>query len=403
MSALPAQPQRSLYVVLKVTERCNLACPYCYFFFAGDDSFKIHPATILGDTVDGLIRFLLEAIERDGITHVSLGLHGGEPLLLKKAAFDGMCRRFRQALEQRCQLSLLVQTNAVLVDQEWVDLFARHRLQVGVSFDGPEAVHNLTRITKKGRGTYAETRQGWELMQAAARAGRMPAPGILAVVSPQHDARATYEHFVHELDCRNINFLLPDFNHDSAEATPEFVAAVGDYMLDICHAWFADGARHGVEIRFIKEVMGPLLDDAVCRFNATQKHNPFALLTVSSNGDIAPDDVIRPLAPRFRDTGLQVGRESFAHVRGHAAWGELEAAQTTLPSECRSCTWRNACRGGAPQNRYSAARGFDNPSVYCPALKRIHAYVARNLALGGLAVEAMEARLEQQYRLADAV
>ncbi|HEV2739171.1 MAG TPA: hypothetical protein VGU66_11380, partial [Candidatus Elarobacter sp.] len=35
-----------LSVVLKVAERCNLACPYCYFFFGGDDSYLLHPAFI---------------------------------------------------------------------------------------------------------------------------------------------------------------------------------------------------------------------------------------------------------------------------------------------------------------------------------------------------------------------
>lgn len=387
----------SLYIVLKVTERCNLACPYCYFFFAGDDTFKIHPATILGDTVDGLIKFVQDAIDNSGIERVSIGFHGGEPLLLKKAAFDGMCTRLDNALGQRCQLNFLLQTNAVLVDQEWVELFARHRIQVGVSFDGPEEVHNLTRITKKGRGTYAETRRGWELLNAAGKAGRMPRPGVLCVASATQSARQAYRHFVDDLATTNINFLMPDVNHDSPEATPEFVKAIGDYMIEVCHAWLTDGARRGVSIRFIKEVLGPLLDDELCRVSATGKYDPFVLLTVSSNGDIAPDDVIRPLAARFRETGLQVGRNRFSELAASSQWQELARAQRRLPDQCQSCLWRSVCRGGGPQNRFSAARGFDNPSVYCAALKRIYAYLAHNLVEGGLAIDAIEQRLEMEY------
>ncbi len=371
----------SLYIVLKVTERCNLACPYCYFFFAGDDTFKIHPATILGDTVDGLIKFVLDAIENTGVRHVSIGFHGGEPLLLRKEAFRGMCTRLETALAQRCSLQFLMQTNAVLVDPEWVELFVRYRIQIGVSFDGPEALHNLTRITKKGRGTYTETRHGWDLMNAAGKAGRMPLPGVLCVVAPGQSARQTYEHFVNDLATTNINFLMPDVNHDSPEVTPAFIDAVGDYMIDICHAWLTDGARRGVEIRFIKEIIGPLLDDEVCRASQ-DKYN------------IAPDDIVRTLAPRFRETGFQVGRNTFPELAASGQWQELARAQQQLPTSCQSCVWRNVCRGGAPQNRFSAARGFDNPSVYCKTLKRIYAYLADNLIKGGIAVEAMEERLE---------
>ncbi|WP_426106428.1 radical SAM protein [Massilia sp. TSP1-1-2] len=395
--AVIAANATSLYIVLKVTERCNLACPYCYFFFAGDDTFKIHPATILGDTIDGLIEFVGEAIDNSAVQQVNIGFHGGEPLLLRKETFRGMCTRLEEALAHRCKLQFMMQTNAVLVDPEWVELFVRYQIQMGVSFDGPEEIHNLTRITKKGRGTYTETRRGWDVMNAAGNEGRMPNPGVLCVIAPGQSARKTYAHFVNDLATTNINFLMPDVNHDSPEATAAFIDAVGDYMIEICHAWLTDGARRGVEIRFIKEIIGPLLDDQVCRASALGKYNPFVLMTVSSNGDIAPDDIVRTLAPRFRETGFQVGRNTLPELAASSQWQELARAQRQLPQPCQSCVWRSVCRGGAPQNRFSGARGFDNPSVYCKSLKRVYAYLADSLIKGGIGADAMEQRLEMAY------
>jgi uncharacterized protein len=384
---------RSLYVVLKVTERCNLACPYCYFFFAGDDSFKIHPPSILGQTVDGLIAFLQDAVARTGVTVINIGLHGGEPLLLKKETFRRMCTRLQQGLAGRCKLGFSIQTNGVLIDPDWVSLFAEFNIHAGISFDGPEAVHNLTRITKKGVGTYAESRRGWELLMEAAQAGRIAKPGILCVVAPEQSARDTYTHFVDALKADQINFLWPDVNHDSPEATSAFIDGCGDYMIEVCRTWFAAG-RSDVRVRFIREVLGPLLDEQVCRDIAGMKNDPFGLITVSSNGDIAADDIVRTLAPRFRETGLRVGANSLSELATTPAWIELGRAQKQLPESCRGCTWKNVCRGGSFQNRYSEARGFDNPSVYCPSLKRVYGYIASNVIGGGHPVARMEQILE---------
>ena len=53
----------TLEVILKITERCNLNCDYCYFFNAGDDSYKGHSALIANDTVALLVQRLREFAE----------------------------------------------------------------------------------------------------------------------------------------------------------------------------------------------------------------------------------------------------------------------------------------------------------------------------------------------------
>jgi uncharacterized protein len=386
----------SVYVVLKVTERCNLACPYCYFFFAGDKTFQIHPATILGDTVTGLIAFLQDAIRNSGIRHVHIGLHGGEPLLLKKDAFRRMCSQIRTALDPLCTLQLSMQTNGVLIDQEWVDIFADQDVYVGISFDGPEEIHNKTRITKKGRGTYAESRRGWEMLLAAHKEERIGRPGIICVVAPDQSGRAIYEHFANDMKVTHMNFLWPNFHHGSPEATEEFIDGCGDFMVDVCKAWF-EGRDTTIQVRFLREIMGPLLDDRLCRELPPNRNNPFELITVSSNGDIAPDDIIRTLAPRFRETGYQVAKNTLNDLAQSSTWLEVSRAQEILPEACQSCVWKNVCRSGNPQHRFSEARGFDNPSIYCKSLKRVYSYVTNNLIQGGVPLEKIEQRLEVNY------
>ncbi|HEV2739031.1 MAG TPA: radical SAM protein [Candidatus Elarobacter sp.] len=382
----------SVAFVFKIAERCNLACSYCYFFFGGDESYKQHPPFVLPSTIDGLIAFVLGSIEDHGIRNVRIGFHGGEPLLLKKARFDEMCERLTEAIGTRCNLSLSVQTNGVLVDSEWVALFQKYGIHAGISFDGPPEFHNTTRITKKGRGTYAETRRGWDMLMEASREGRVPAPGVLCVVDPQQSGAATFRHLIEELGALHMDFLLPDVTHDSPDANEEFVKGCGDYLIEICHSWF-DLGRSDVHVRFIDHVMGPLLDDGLMRLSAATKNDPRSIFTISSNGEISPDDAMRPLAPRFREAGLRVGHDTLGDVLAHDVWRELMASQDALAAPCQTCTWKGICNGGVRQHRFSEHNGFDNPSLYCSTLKRIYAYIATQLIRGGCSVDEFEKRL----------
>lgn len=385
----------SIDVVLKVVERCNLACPYCYFFFADDDSFKRHPPTIPSRTIDALLAYLHDAIDNHGIQMVKIGLHGGEPLMMKKPAFRAMCARFRDELGPKCRLMITMQTNGVLIDEEWIDIFAELRIRIGVSVDGPKHIHNLTRITKKGRGTYDETRRGWELLRAAADQGRITDPGMLCVVNPAYSGQEAFDHIIGELRSSAVNFLLPDITHDSPEATEAFIAGCGRFMIEVYNAWAASDGK--ATVRFIYEAVGPMTNDDSCRSIATGKYDPMGLIVVSSDGEISPDDVLRGIDARFRDTGVSLFQHGVIDTLSHPLWQELAQAQARPHASCTECLWFNACRGGSPQHRYSKERGFDNPSVYCEELKRYHRYVASSLVSSGYDGTEIERRLDTRW------
>ena len=113
---------RTLEVVLKVTERCNLDCDYCYFFNAGDDSYKNHAAFISKDTVALLVRRLTEFSKEHKLERIAIHLHGGEPLLMSKAQLDSICDEIRSNLASVVDLSITIQTNGMLIDLEWIEI-----------------------------------------------------------------------------------------------------------------------------------------------------------------------------------------------------------------------------------------------------------------------------------------
>jgi uncharacterized protein len=55
-------------------------------------------------------------------------------------------------------VSNALQTNAILIDDDWCALFREYNWLLGISIDGPEDVHDLYRYNKEGRGTWESTK-----------------------------------------------------------------------------------------------------------------------------------------------------------------------------------------------------------------------------------------------------
>jgi uncharacterized protein len=397
-STFPARYERSLrhadgnsmQIILKVTEVCNIACTYCYFFFGGDESHADNPAHIAVPTIDALARFLGDAVASYGIRRITLIIHGGEPLMLKRERMDYLLSAVA-AHTAGATLRVTLQTNGMLIDEAWIALFERHQVYVGVSLDGPEAIHDRARIDKKGEGTYARTVQGVRMLVDASAAGRIAPPGLLCVLQPDVPAELLYRHFVDELGFRNIDFLLPIQNHDTFDPTQS--AALAQSMRTLFALYRAETKRN-INIRFFNKVlyaltMAPFFHATLYRYIAQKD----IVLVVSSAGDIGPDDNLRTSDPALMRLDLNVARSTLRDVLLNEKLGRLIQESFRIPRACQDCDVVQACRGGDLFHRYRAANGFDNRSIHCETLYAAYTDMLSTLIANGSATAQLEARL----------
>lgn len=66
---------KTLEIVLKITERCNINCTYCYIFNKGDESYKSNPPLIKEETILASKKFLLDSIINHGVTDIQIDFH----------------------------------------------------------------------------------------------------------------------------------------------------------------------------------------------------------------------------------------------------------------------------------------------------------------------------------------
>ena len=52
------------------------------------------------------------------------------------------------------EISYSIQTNATLIDEEWIQIFKEFDFSIGISLDGYKELHDQYRIAKNGQGTY---------------------------------------------------------------------------------------------------------------------------------------------------------------------------------------------------------------------------------------------------------
>lgn len=152
-----------MFVILRpVGLACQSSCRYCYYKAGHRQLRDSSPGRLDLDLAQKLVRELLTIPGSHTIC-----FHGGEPLLVGKgwfAAFVGFVEE-HQHQEDVASVSLALQTNGLLIDREWVDIFRRGKIGVSVSVDGPEVIHDHARRNTDGEGTFRSVMGNVELLR----------------------------------------------------------------------------------------------------------------------------------------------------------------------------------------------------------------------------------------------
>src|SRR5688500_16525484 len=173
--------------VVKVHGRCNLACDYCYVYELADQRWRSRPRAMSPLIVAHTAERVAEHVRGHGLSDVEVVLHGGEPLLAGPAALGALVARFRSVVPVPVRFT--VQTNATLLDREFLELFSALGVRVGVSVDGTPEAHDRHRVRPDGTGSWAAVRAALESLRS------FPGVygGLLCVVDVGNDPVRTYE------------------------------------------------------------------------------------------------------------------------------------------------------------------------------------------------------------------
>lgn len=344
-------------LVVKIVQRCNLNCSYCYMYQHADQSWRQRPPFMSEEIFGQLLDRVEEYCDGRPGREMNLTFHGGEPMLIGAERFDRLVSMAVERLKDR--VSLGMQTNGTLVDDEWIEVLKRHNLRVGVSLDGPPEIHDLSRVDHAGRGSYSEVVQGLRKLQE-----NRVFSSVLTVINPGQSGLEIYRH-IRSLGVKNMNFLLPDVTHDSRRLFyPDFGATpISDYLIPIFDAWY-DEDDPSVVIRLFNAILTGMMGSSV-NFEGIGNHCE-NYLVIDTDGNIQANDALKVCDDGISESGLNVARNGFDDLHlGLPLVNRLVHEGLKLSAQCQACAERDVCGGGLVTTRYAKANGFDNPSVWC--------------------------------------
>lgn len=108
--------------IIKAASICNLNCSYCYYYNGADNSYLGRPKLLSHEIARLMVDKIIAHTAKHSITHIDLTLHGGEPLLVGKEAFVEMMYEFDRIDQSGVATRRKIQTNAVLLDDTWIEL-----------------------------------------------------------------------------------------------------------------------------------------------------------------------------------------------------------------------------------------------------------------------------------------
>jgi uncharacterized protein len=339
----PTAP-RAFHVMSKPTGAiCNLDCEYCFFLskeslYPGS-GFRMEP-----HVHEAYIGQLLAA--HRGADEVVVAFQGGEPTLMGLDFF-----RRTIELEQRLaapgqRVLNTVQTNATLLDDEWCAFFREHDFLVGVSIDGPRAMHDAYRVDKGGKPTFDRVVRG---LDALRRHG--VDWNALTTVNPANGDHGleVYRFLRDELGATFVQ-LIPIVEREDGLVTHRTVGAAqyGRFLVDVFEEW----ARHDVGDVFVSMFDTALahwlgMDQVGLCVHARTCGDAVAL---EHNGDLYSCD--HYVEPDHLLGNITEGRTMLELVESPRQRAFGQAKLDGLPQYCRSCDVRFACNGGCPKDRF---------------------------------------------------
>lgn len=141
--------RKELICVFHLTNKCNLKCSYCY----ANTEMK---GNILSSNI---MTKLLNILASSSYNPILIEFHGGEPLL-----YWERIKKIVKKYHKKEKFYFGIQTNGTLLTQDVIDFIKMYSIEIGVSMDGPQKIHDRNRHYLNGKGSFYDVIRGISLL-----------------------------------------------------------------------------------------------------------------------------------------------------------------------------------------------------------------------------------------------
>jgi len=389
----------AFHVMAKPTgAQCNMDCAYCFFL----KKDQLYPDSAFRMSDEVMEKYIRQTITAHKVPQVTIAWQGGEPTLMGLDFFRRAVDIEMDAMRPGMMVENTLQTNGVLLDDEWCQFLHEKRFLVGLSLDGPREMHDAYRRDKAGNSVFDKVVAAARLMQK-----HQVEFNILCTVNAvnsQHPLEV-YRFFRDELKAPYLQFI-PIVERDNATGNQEGMRITdrsvqpeqyGRFLIEIFDEWVSRDVGKmyvlffdGVLMSYVRGRSSLCILQPTCGEGVALEHN----------GDVYSCDHFVEPAHLLGNIG-QTPMAELVSSGKQRAFGQ--AKSSGLPRQCRECAFLFTCHGECPKNRVlMTADGEPNLNWLCAGLKAFFAHteqpmkeMARLLKSGHYADEIMKTEREE--------
>lgn len=347
---------------------CNIDCHYCFYLHKAELLDQGKRPRMDDATLEQHVRQYIEA--QDG-EEVVFSWQGGEPTLMGLDFYRRVVALQRAYRKPGQRIENDLQTNGLLLDAEWIAFLKEHGFHVGLSIDGPRAIHDTYRRARNDKPTFDYVMRAAGLLRDAG----IPFAALCVVnrMNAKHP-REVYRFLVDEVGTWRVQFtpavepvgfkqgapaLLP-----AASAPTQHERRARPGVPDaIVTEWSVDPVDYGAFLSAVwDEWMGTdigrvhvnLFETAVAQAAGmpaqmcTQGEFCGKALAVEHDGQVFACDHF--VYPEYRSGSIHdvhLGNLAFSPAQQKFGMDKRD----TLPRQCRECDYLRLCYGECPKNR----------------------------------------------------
>jgi uncharacterized protein len=310
------------------------------------------------------------------IIHCSYGFdavhfcwHGGEPLLMGLDFYKEVVR-VQNIITSRdnVKFSNVIQTNGVLISEEWISFFKENQFGVGFSIDLPLDVHRIHR-----NDSLQEVQYVLGMLKNMKSKGM--SVNVLCVISKLNVLRG-----------KEIFGLLSDLGIDTfsllplkgvplpncpKEPTNEELSTLFITLFDL---WaYKENLVHRIEpiASMVESLAGR--SPQLCSFSSSCLKR---MITITQDGYVTP---CTSLVQNEYILG-NVFSQKLLDILGNEKTAQLRKQRTAgINQECFDCDFISICRGGCRADAFWSTKQYDGRYPYCVARKNTFSHIREQL------------------------
>lgn len=356
---MPAKKKLLSVLIKPVSADCNMRCIYC-FYRRPLDPYKDEQTGSHRMSDEVLETFISQCLQGSGHA-MGFSWQGGEPML---AGIDF----FRKVIEFQIkhakpgqEIGNAVQTNALLVTEEWAKLFSEYKFLLGVSIDGPPGLHNNYR----GKGSHERVVKSIQILKTFDVAfNTLTVVNNITAEKPEELCD-----FFLGMDLFYLQFIPcveRDYATNQITSFSVNTDQYGRFLCKLFDLWYNKGRPYFSVRDFDNILMAYMgLVPELCQMRGECGQ----YVVVEYNGDVYPCDFF--VLKEWKMGNLM--ESPLENIVSNEVALKFNSLKPGNYKECENCKWISVCNKGCPRYRINH-RGETGENYLCQAYREFFSY-----------------------------